>query len=213
MLLLKSADLLKLVLCLQRWSLWWAGSASPVIPPGVCAAWKDFRERGEAQAAQQQSSHLSVGHGRGFLMESLCRGSRGYREHRVFLPSKQKLPLKTLSELNTTWGNVSPAETTNNCVFRKGLQTHLSRSQWTAGVQGILKPLLVALGCVGFGQSLRTSPLTSSGGPVSIHFSRKSRGRGKMEVDHVTFRVYQFSSANVFTGKINFLLKIKSTSM
>lgn len=34
-----------------------------------------------------------------------------------------------------------------------------------------------------------------------------------MEADHVTFRVYQFSSANVFTEKINFLLKIRSTSM
>lgn len=42
---------------------------------------------------------------------------------------------------------------------------------------------------------------------VSVHFSRKGRGRGKMEVDHVTFRVYQFSSANVFTEKIKFLLK------
>lgn len=80
-------------------------------------------------------------------------------------------------------------------------------------MQGVLKPLLVALGSVGFGQSLRTRPLTSLEGPVSIHFSRKGRGRGKMEVDHVTFRVYQFSSANVFMGKFKFLLKIKSTSM
>lgn len=96
-------------------------------------------------------------------------------------------------------------------AFKKGLQTHLSRSQRTVGLQGVLKPLLVALGSVGFGQSLRASPLTSSGGSVSVHFSRKGEGRGKIEVDHVALRVYQFSSANVFTEKIKFLLKIKST--
>lgn len=63
----------------------------------VCVAWKGFRERGEGQAAWQRFSHLSVGHSRGFLMESLCKGSRGYQEHRVFLSSRKKLPLQTLS--------------------------------------------------------------------------------------------------------------------
>lgn len=71
----------------------------------------------------------------------------------------------------------------------------------------------MALGSVGFGQSLRASPLTALGGRVSTHFSRKDRGKGKMEADHVTFRVYLVSSANVFTEKIKFLLKIKSTCM
>lgn len=95
--------------------------------------------------------------------------------------------------------------------FKKGLQTHLSRSQGTVGLQGVVKLLLVALGSLGCGQSLRARPLTSSGGPVSVHFTRKGRGRGKIQVYRVTFRVYQFSSSEVFTEKIKFLLKIKST--
>lgn len=132
----------------------------------------------------------------------------------IFCPANGNCHWKLFPELNTTPGNISSAQTTN-----KSLHMHLKKDArliWAGHrklwLQEVLKPSLMVVGSL-INQPLGTKLFASSVGAVSIPFNRKVRGRGKVEVDHITLHyIYQISSTNIFAEKIKiFLLKSKST--